>query len=120
MSVTPHFIIEHCFNCKEHQWCTRHKEDKYVGEAKKIVALLEKELGAGCVLRNEINIGLLQNCSVTTKEKTVDYEVSPHMDALGERILEMPQPGGNIAKLGNFLLGAFEIYFMGVRLYSKK
>lgn len=25
--MSPFFIIEHCRNCKEHQWCTRHDEE---------------------------------------------------------------------------------------------
>ena len=24
--LSPFFIIEHCRNCKDHQWCTRHDE----------------------------------------------------------------------------------------------
>ena len=25
----PVFLVEYCFNCKEHAWCTRHDEKKY-------------------------------------------------------------------------------------------
>lgn len=36
------FIIEHCFNCKEHAWCTRHDEKKYMNMALSV----EKEIRA--------------------------------------------------------------------------
>ena len=28
--LRPCFYIETCFNCWEHQWCTRHQEERYI------------------------------------------------------------------------------------------
>jgi hypothetical protein len=39
------------------------------------------------------------------------------MNVLNDRVVIWKE---NLGDLGNFLMGAFEIYFMGVRIYSKK
>lgn len=36
-------VIEHCKNCKQHQWNTRHDESKYLGYFKEFKAAFEKE-----------------------------------------------------------------------------
>ena len=40
----PVFIIEHCFNCKEHAWCTRHDEKKYCSMAVSVEAEIKKKM----------------------------------------------------------------------------
>lgn len=34
----PIFVIEHCRDCKSHEWNTRHDEAKYVGFADSVSA----------------------------------------------------------------------------------
>ena len=67
-------------------------------------------------------ITLMGECDVMFKgSKLTTYVPSPHMGELSYRISQSPTPEN---KNGYFVgyqkpIGAFEVYFMGVRLFSK-
>lgn len=45
LKAQPVFLIEYCFNCKEHAWCTRHDEKKYNAMAVACEAEIRKKFG---------------------------------------------------------------------------
>ena len=66
---------------------------------------------------NTFDRRLLEDQTMKIGDKEVRYSTTPHMQVLNDRVVTWKE---NTGELGNFLMGAFEIYFMGVRIYSKK
>ena len=119
--MKPHFtidrLIEYCFDCQTHQWCTRHKSEMYLDYATKMQSAIEAKLGAGSVLMNKFDTRLCEDQTIELDGKTLQYSATPHMGVLYDRCLSFE---GDVGTIGNFLMGAFEVYYMGVRIYSKK
>ena len=113
--LQPHFIIEHCFDCASHQWCTRHKTEVYLDYANKLKTALQAK---SCkVVLNQFDTRLCEDQSIDVNGKKISYVPTPHMAILNDRCVSYD---GDVGTIGNFLMGAFEVYFMGVRIYSKK
>ena len=71
---------------------------------------------------NTVNIGLLGESQVDIGDgKTRTYTPTPHMGELSWRISQSQNPTNNNGMFTNYTtpLGACEVYFMGVRLFSK-
>ena len=54
MSSNPIFIIECCENCKQHQWNTRHNEEKYKHYFKMMASAIVEKIPNAMVMRNQI------------------------------------------------------------------
>ena len=86
--------IEHCISCKSHTWCTNHDEEKY------------KEYFTRCqasISRTCYNVTVVEN--VVPEGFTDQFITDP-----------------NTSKPGKFhfpRIGSFEVYFRGVRIFSK-
>ena len=112
----PHFIIVHCFDCSTHQWYTRHKSEVYLDYANKLKSALEAK---SCkVVLNQFDSRLCDDQAIDVNGKTINYSPTPHMAILADRCISYDEK--EIGTIGNFLMGAFEVYYMGVRVYSKK
>ena len=50
----PIFVIEHCVDCRTHQWNTRHDEGKYVQFADSLGSAIKAEIPDATVLFNQV------------------------------------------------------------------
>ena len=89
--------IEFCVRCEQHQWCTKHSSDKYQGYFNSCKNELQRFKPGLRVLANEIPPKL-----------TAKYFVRPEGEA---KVV----PG----KLAFPRIGAFEVYYRGIVLFSK-
>ena len=66
LQLEPCFVIHTCFNCKEHQWCTRHNQAKYDHFAQNLkqAIALACQIDPKYILVNEFHKSLGSECHV--------------------------------------------------------
>ena len=139
-TLYPCFFVETCFNCSGHQWCTRHQEERYLNAALALRDAIVKEtnIDVKFILINEFHRDLgvagtvnLDAAAANTQQSTTyehpetarlrPYQPSEYFQQIYHRLLisgidQIPQQ--KIWRT-DLRMGAFEVYFMGVRLFSK-
>ena len=50
----PIFVIEHCKDCRTHQYCTRHVEKKYIQHAENLSVAIKSYIPEATVLFNQV------------------------------------------------------------------
>ena len=103
-TMQPRFYIETCEHCNTHQWCTRHKEEKYKTLATNLKAAIESVCPGTPVDINTVHIGLLGESQVDIGGggSLITYTPTPHMGELSWRISQSPNPANNDGMFTNY------------------
>lgn len=123
--MKPTFIIDYCFNCSQHNWNTRHNEAKYLSVAQSVETAIKAALpNADMNCRaGHFSFDMLESMSVAGANST--YQPTEHIFRIAERVLhQRPQPAPGrtdmqFIKMDTPAIGGMEVYFNGVRLFSK-
>lgn len=93
------FVVECCQNCKEHAWCTRHDEAKYIEFFKRQAAAIIDRIPNAIVMKNQIPKSYL-NFDLYNNLIQNDDETCPYFQ-------QVPR------------IGAFEVSYKGMCVFSK-
>lgn len=123
--MKPTFTIEYCCNCAEHAWYTRHNEAKYLKTAQLVETAIKAALPhADMNCRAGLfSFDMLESLPVAGANSA--YQPTDHVYAIAERNLHLrPAPAAGRSemqwvKIEKPAIGALEVYFNGVRLFSK-
>ena len=125
-TMKPTFIIEYCTNCSSHSWNTRHNEAKYLQMAQQVETAIKAALPKADIncRAGHFSFDLLDPMQITGTQQ--QYQPTDHMFAIAERNLHLrPMPSANpseptrFVKLDKMAIGGLEVYFNGIRLFSK-
>ena len=99
MSSDPIFIIEVCQNCAQHQWNTRHNEEKYNNYFKMMATAIVEKIPNAVVMRNQIPKDFMNyDCYIN---------LVPNEDPNIPYFQQIPR------------IGAFEVSHNGLVIFSK-
>ena len=110
--MDPNFMIVRCANCTDHQLTLRHDEQIYAQHAYQLqeqLLTISKN-----VTINQFDIRLMSRCQIGG----IDYLPNWEMQRLAKS-LKPSHTNKNFWNFRTIPVGAFEVYFMGVKLHSK-
>ena len=123
-NLRPSFVIEYCINCATHSWCTRHDEKKYLNIAQNVAAAIKEVVPGFAEGKYKVYLGsfaynLAQDGQcVLANGQTRSYQTTHHMvNIANSNPMQVPMDAE--FPLRKMPIGALEVYFMGVRLFSK-
>ena len=133
--LQPCIYIEHCFDCDKHNWHVNgHTAEKYEGRAKELKAAIVRDVPYfGEIVDGKEVILINKFCSSLGVKKLVrfggklirEYVPTRDMKQVSDRVHRWQEQNGELYYPDFFFTGypvppfSFEVYFMGVKLYSK-